>query len=189
MKNICVFGDSIAYGSWDDEMGGWVNRLKAFYWTKGYDVHMYNFSVCGERTKELLRRVEVELKAVGPDQVLFAIGINDSQVYRLEDDDAIEELVFEKNLYKLIGTASAFTDEIVLLGLTNIGAPKVMNFSQERIDQYDMIVEKVSKAEDLMYIKLNGILQKKDFCDDLVHPNSTGHKEIFQLVKSEIKIA
>jgi len=27
MATICVFGDSTAWGAWDLERGGWVNRL------------------------------------------------------------------------------------------------------------------------------------------------------------------
>ena len=29
-KTICVFGDSISWGAWDMEKGGWVNRLWLF---------------------------------------------------------------------------------------------------------------------------------------------------------------
>ena len=27
IESICVFGDSTAWGAWDMEKGGWVNRL------------------------------------------------------------------------------------------------------------------------------------------------------------------
>jgi len=26
-KSICIFGDSVSWGAWDMEKGGWVNRL------------------------------------------------------------------------------------------------------------------------------------------------------------------
>ncbi len=28
--NICIFGDSITYGAFDTEKGGWVNRLHLY---------------------------------------------------------------------------------------------------------------------------------------------------------------
>lgn len=33
--DILIFGDSITYGAWDSEKGGWVNRLRLTLENKG----------------------------------------------------------------------------------------------------------------------------------------------------------
>ena len=45
--NILVFGDSIAYGAWDDDKAGWVNRLRLILEDNSnqyYNFHFPNIS-------------------------------------------------------------------------------------------------------------------------------------------------
>ena len=43
-KKLFVFGDSVVHGIWDDEMGGWVNRLDVYL--KQNFLSDNNFAVC-----------------------------------------------------------------------------------------------------------------------------------------------
>ena len=86
MNTIFIFGDSIAYGAWDPE-GGWVERLRqwVFGTTRGeYNrgTFLYNLSIVGDTTAELLKRFPTELEARQPAPgalIVFAAGINDAQ--------------------------------------------------------------------------------------------------------------
>ena len=84
--NILVFGDSIAYGANDLELGGWVNRLGLHLDKKyDYDYNVFNFGVSGEITTEVLARFDSECKARCGKQgnetvIIFAIGINDTSM-------------------------------------------------------------------------------------------------------------
>ncbi len=67
--NVLVFGDSIAYGAWDEE-GGWVERLKRYlhHRTTSYgEYHLvYNLAVSGETSRGILERLEGEaIKGLG----------------------------------------------------------------------------------------------------------------------------
>lgn len=44
---ICIFGDSITWGTSDSEKGGWVERLKVYFGEK-YDIDVYNLGVFPE---------------------------------------------------------------------------------------------------------------------------------------------
>src|SRR3989338_9313414 len=73
MNSICVFGDSTAWGAWDLEKGGWVNRLW-FHVAKRKDddyVEVYNCSVSGATTDTILERFESEAKIRSADALIF----------------------------------------------------------------------------------------------------------------------
>ena len=78
-KRICIWGDSIVYGGGDVEEGGWVNRLALYLRREDRDHRVYNLGISGEITTETLVRFEVEAAARDLEQVVFAIGINDTQ--------------------------------------------------------------------------------------------------------------
>ncbi|OGG64422.1 hypothetical protein A3C94_02475 [Candidatus Kaiserbacteria bacterium RIFCSPHIGHO2_02_FULL_55_17] len=79
-ESICVFGDSTAWGAWDMEKGGWVNRLW-FQVAKREEeeyVEIYNQSVSGGTTRTVLERFENEARARGADALIFQTGGNDA---------------------------------------------------------------------------------------------------------------
>ncbi|MCK5416236.1 hypothetical protein KAI92_02295 [Candidatus Parcubacteria bacterium] len=53
MKKILVFGDSIAWGAFDCDYGGWVERLKIKYLKtyKKEGLGVYNLSISSNNTK------------------------------------------------------------------------------------------------------------------------------------------
>jgi lysophospholipase L1-like esterase len=79
---ICVFGDSTAWGAWDLEKGGWVNRLW-FHLAKNNDEHyceLYNLSISGGTTYTILDRFESEAKIRNADALIFQSGGNDAAI-------------------------------------------------------------------------------------------------------------
>jgi len=43
---ISIFGDSITWGAWNPENGGWVAQLRRYFETnENYDVDVYNLGV------------------------------------------------------------------------------------------------------------------------------------------------
>jgi len=96
-KVIFVFGASVEWGAWDKEKGGWVERLKTYFFNNDESTFVYNLGIESNTTKDLLKRFEQELKQrvysdepekYGYDPVIiFAIGKNDS-VYKGAKDNA-----------------------------------------------------------------------------------------------------
>ena len=57
---ILVFGDSIAYGANDYELGGWVNRLRLDFDKKtDYEIEVFNLGRSGEISEEVLNRFDL----------------------------------------------------------------------------------------------------------------------------------
>ncbi len=200
--NICVFGDSITWGACDYFHGGWVNRLRNYFEERGdtplgadgrlADLSVYNLGICGDTTDDLKERFEVEAMAREPGSIIFAIGINDAR--RLEGNNQQTGLAqFEKNILELVNSARKFTKKIVFVGLTRVDEAKTtpipwntrMSYYNQDIDQYDEIIREVCKKEELEYIDAFGIVQRDDLEDGL-HPNSEGHKKMFEKIKEDI---
>ncbi len=127
MVRILIFGDSIAYGACDKE-GGWVQRLRKFFDENYEDYLIYNLSISGDTTEELIKRFEFEakqrLKEKDETIIIFAIGINDSQFVHSKNKNRIALEKFKENLRKLIQLAKKFSSKIIFVGLTPVDETK-----------------------------------------------------------------
>ncbi len=109
MNSICVFGDSTAWGAWDLEKGGWVNRLW-FYVAKrtGKEyVEIYNQSISGGTTNTILARFEAEAKIRNADALIFQTGGNDASYEHTAGNYAVSTEKFKKNFEEIILKATA----------------------------------------------------------------------------------
>jgi lysophospholipase L1-like esterase len=203
MTTILVFGDSIAYGAWDAE-GGWVSRLRKYLDSKtlsgkgdSYYI-LYNLGVSGDTTADLLARFDAEIKARIEDGagqndlvVIFAIGINDPGMQKAKNSVSPEE--FQRNIEKLSKKAKALTGNVLFMGSQPVDEKKThpvpwnieMHYDNESIERDNRIIEDVCRANKTLFIDLSkpfGNSYKK-LLEDGVHPNSEGHKLIYQTVR------
>lgn len=183
MSVICVFGDSIAWGAFDMELGGWVNRLKIFYNQKR-ETDVYNLGVSGDYVLDVLNRLDVEAKARIPDIIILAIGINDSPHWTNLFGTKLTD--FENRFRELLEKSRKFTKDIIIVGLTNVDdSNKLHGYKNEKIEKYDQKLKEIARKENLLFVDLFGSLQKEDLSDGL-HPSASGHKKIFEKVKEMV---
>ncbi|GBE19904.1 MAG TPA: hypothetical protein ENG87_02920 [Candidatus Pacearchaeota archaeon] len=188
MVNIMIFGDSIVFGGWDDELGGWANRLKIFCMKHNDEHNVFNLGIVGDRSEWLLERFKFEAEQRLSEEeniIIFAIGMNDSY--------AIKPEKFEENIKKLIKLSRKFTRRILFVGLINV-IEKVTNpvpwcrdafYKNKNIEQFDGVLRDICIKHKLSFIEVYNLFGKDDFYlpDDGLHPNPKGHEKIFNLVK------
>jgi lysophospholipase L1-like esterase len=196
--NICIFGDSIAWGASDPKGGGWVGRLQNYFLSQGLavdnDIDVYNLGVSGDNTDDLIKRFDVEAKARDPHVIIFAIGINDSQIVISKNQNRVPIKQFQNNLETLILEAKKYTNKIIFIGLTPIDESKTSpipwnidkRYSHEEIEKYNSIIKTTALKENLLYISVKEKLSARDLPDGL-HPNSEGHTKLFEIIKHEIE--
>ncbi len=185
-KNICIFGDSIVWGAFDTEKGGWVNRLKIFFETEFKNVSVYNLSVFGDITNDVLDHFQKESQAREANVLVFAIGINDSRYIKLKNNPRTSLGKFKSNLKNLIARSRAFTNKIVFIGLTDIDEAKTMPipwkfdtyYDKENVFLYNQALKLVCEEEKVFYLDMHGVVDKVDMPDGL-HPDSKGHEKCF----------
>lgn len=116
--NICIFGDSIAWGAFDHTGGGWAERLKSRYMSQMGErwIEIFNLGICGKTSENLVERFEAEAVSRGCDIALVAIGINDS-AFRNGDESAntVSETDFQTNLEIISRSANRLGIEIAFV--------------------------------------------------------------------------
>lgn len=204
MARILVFGDSIVYGAWDREKeGGWVQRLRKFLDEKhfvepDFEYSVYNLGVSGNILEELLKRFEFETKQRLEEKeeiiIIFQIGINDSQFVISENKLRTSPEKFKENIQNLIKIAKNFTQKIIFVGLTLVDELKTTPipcnpnkiYKNENIKRNNEIIKSVCKENNTYFIEIFDKCLKSDYknlLEDGLHPNSEGHKKIFETVK------
>ncbi|MCK4782020.1 hypothetical protein KAS79_03830 [Candidatus Parcubacteria bacterium] len=206
MARICVFGDSISYGAWDYEQGGWVQRLRRFLDRKFIDSEdyfvVYNLGIDGDATKDLLKRFEFEapLRMLRMSEneetiIIFEIGVNDACFVESQKEFMTELEKFEENLQELSHLARSYSLKIVFIGLTPVEEIKVTplpwsktgkSYKNEYIRKYNEIIKSVCTENKIYFIEIFEKwieLDYKNLLEDGLHPNSKGHEKIFEIVK------
>jgi len=190
--NICIFGDSIAWGAYDPEQGGWATRLRNYLEKKNRYTIVYNLSISDDTTTDLLTRLEVEVKSREPNIIIFAIGINDAQFIHSANSLRVSLDEFKNNLKKLHAITKKFTDKIVFVELASVDESKTNSWSidtsytNENIKYFNGAIKKFCEENDVKFISMDGIINIADL-DDGLHPNTEGHKKIFDKIRPEIE--
>lgn len=191
--NICILGDSIVYGAWDEEKHGYVNRLREDLKENNQVENIYGLGIPGETTAGLLKRIDTELKSRKPNTIIIGIGINDTIYIKNKNKEAVSQEDFINNISKIINIAKKYTNNILILGLTRVieerTTPILWNdnemYFNNSIKKYDNLLEEYCKMNNIEYLKLFDVLQQTDFFDDGIHPNEKGHEKIYEAIKAK----
>lgn len=197
MVAICVFGDCVGEGFYDSRKGGWVACLSRYLKAPNEELTIYNCSVSGDRTREVLKRFKVESEAREPDIIIFALGINDSWYFnnnKSHQNISLEE--FKKNIELLISKTRGMDSKIIFIGACNVDESKSrpvnwrpeVYYDNENIQKYNNEIKNICKKHNIRFIETFSLLKQDDFCDGL-HPNSKDHKKLFDKILKEIDIA
>jgi len=120
-----IFGDSIAWGAFDSERGGWAEQLKKIGFN--HEDFVFNCSISGNTSTDILRRMSDEIDyRLDPEddlRIIFAFGINDSAYKGKHYVTSIQ--MFTNNVENIISIARRFTDEIYFVGLTCVNEEKI----------------------------------------------------------------
>jgi lysophospholipase L1-like esterase len=189
--SICIFGDSTAWGAWDTEKGGWVNRLWLYTGEKtAGECEIYNLSISGGTTQTILDRFESESKIREADAIIFQSGGNDSYLKGKNGPSKIPIEKFKSNVEEIIKRAKAITPNIIFVGFKNVDESKTTPVSwkdiyyvNSEIKKYDAVMEAACKENGVPHLNIFGSLETDDFSDGL-HPNTSGHKKLFEKVRN-----
>lgn len=196
-----VFGDSISYGAWDKE-GGWVERLRAkfderfFNNSEDYNL-IYNLSISGDTTEDVLKRFESETnqRTKKDDEItfIFSIGANDCEFLHDKKEFKVPFNEFKKNIEKIIKLARKYSNKIVFVGFTPADDSKTdpiewnenISYLNKDIKKYNDELKSICKKNNVDFIKIFEGWMKLDYKKllyDGVHPNTKGHRLIFEKV-------
>ncbi len=203
MANGLFFGDSITFGEYDGELGGWVDILKRYSYHQFYhhdasEVNIFNLGIGGENTDGLIKRLQVELEARKSSEenlIFFSYGANDLVINDGKQEVPLER--FEQNLERAVLVAKNITDHIYLIEIIPVAErldghpnPAGRLRSNQEILKYNAATKAFAVKNSLQYISLydDFFLNKEEYLSkDGVHPNSKGYRYISEKIKPIIE--
>jgi lysophospholipase L1-like esterase len=207
MVQILAFGDSITYGAWDEE-GGWADRLRLHFQReflksgREEEKHLfYNLGIPGDNTREARNRVKAEaafrLEKGERGIFLFAFGANDAAYDSKTDEFRVPGSVFSENLRAMVKDAKPWAQKILLLGITPVNELVTTEDPEktrknEYVEAYNRLVRQAARETHTEFVDIfSAFVSSKDYTrllhPDGLHPNSAGHKVIFEVVKGKIE--
>ncbi|WP_163539961.1 SGNH/GDSL hydrolase family protein [Gracilibacillus sp. YIM 98692] len=195
--HIVAIGDSLTQGVGDETgNGGYIGILEERLRNENQKVTIDNFGKRGNRTDQLLKRLESEeiIQSLGKaDIVLITIGSNDIMkivkdnfMHLTEEPFQQERQPYRQRLEQILSTITSIQPEaeIYLLGLFN---PFEKYFRD--IQALDNILNRWNEEgrqasfqyEQVTFVPLQGIYNEQTenvFADDNFHPNHSGYEMI-----------
>lgn len=200
MKALYLFGDSIGYGCWDLENGGWAAQFKKALdiKQKAGDVplfYFYNLSIPGNTSQHLLKRFtqEYEARQRSDDSeriVLIAIGANDA-TYKTDTNQfkvPVEE--YCTNMTSVIKMAKSSANKVFILNTTPVDDERATSFEgkakcckNEYVDEYNQVLREISETEEVRVIDVHSAIREGGLAmldEDGLHLTPAGHKRYFE---------
>ncbi len=200
IKRICIFGDSIAFGNNDAVFGGWQNHLKVHFAQAGQFQHVFNLAISGRDSKDILKRMENEVKAristsAGKEGMLImiAVPINDTRFIWDGDERlfAVPFDLFVENMKKLILLSRSLAGKTVFVGMTRVIEEKTnpwsvvdngVSWQNNIIEKYNDFIKDFCAKESVPFVEMFNLLDDDDLPDGL-HPSAQGHEKMFKHIK------
>lgn len=194
MANICIFGDSVAHGGSDFEHGGWAVRLGGFYEKNGADRwnHVYNLGIDGDTTEKITKRFDTESSVRCVDVCIFATGIQDSKYFTILNQTQTSVDDFKRLIETLVSKAKKFTEHIVFIGITEVDEERMHpipwgrtngSYGNKNIKKFNDVIKNVCDENSISFIDMAGLLDTKKDIHDGVHPNTRGHKKMYEKIR------
>ena len=196
---IVFFGDSITESGRNrldpDDLGvGYVKiaagKLRLLYPDTNFC--FLNRGVGGDRTAELLERVQRHVVDEKPDYVILAIGVNDVW-HRFTVGKEVTPETFRANYLSLVDTILATGAKLFLI------QPYMLKMADKQrmrpyLNRFNDIIREIAKEKDVVLVPVDeifmGVTQDIDpaqFSADGVHPTHRGCRYIADLLIKELK--
>src|SRR5690242_5848882 len=200
---ILIFGDSIAQGYYDTELGGWVNLLlldvlKRKERHTDSPTELFNLAVSGDTTKRVAARLQQEVIvrkwADEPVMLVLAVGVNDTLLDNGKPLSSPEE--YRQDLEKVYRLAKEVGDQLLFVGLTTVDEAETtpwkfntgthdLTWRNERIAQFDATLKAFAKEKQAEYVPIFEEYTKRQargeqLLADGLHPNAVGHRVIYE---------
>ena len=196
---VVFFGDSITDSGRNkldpDDLGvGYVKiaagKLRLLY--PDTEFRFLNRGVGGDRTAELLERVQRDVVDGKPDYVVLEVGINDVWC-RFSRGEEVTPEAFRSNYLSLVETILATGAKLFLI------QPYVLKMADKQrfrpyLERFNEIIYEIAREKDVVLVPVDeifmGVTQDIDpaqFSADGVHPTHRGCRYIADLLIKELK--
>ena len=203
MPQLFIFGDSITWGAWDPDGGGWAQRLRKDidnYQVANRDFWCptYNLGISGDTSSGIAERITREIKvrrdATEELIILIAIGINDSIVDLRNGSNTLNVGVYTKNLRNILNQAHVVSKKVGFIGLTPVNQDLVdplpwdsnKAYHLDRVELFNKNCQQFCSAGSVPFLPIWDSWIEHDYrsiLTDGLHPNAKGHELLYFSVR------
>ena len=178
-----IFGDSIAYGLFDNEYCGWTNRIRIKLERKNNFV--FNLAIPGQNSFDILNKFEQELinryNKEDEFKIIFSFGIKDTLL--ISQDNKID--YFRNNVLEIIKKTKEYTEDIYFIGLLKPDITIRKEYKLDNVILIDNCLEEICKLQNVKYVRIRDIISN-EYLSDGLHPNEEGHKKLANIIEEKI---
>lgn len=190
-RTIVFFGDSVTAGYGVKEGTSFYDRI-AYVMKKGVygSVVTYNAGVSGDDTNEALRRIP-DVKALNPDIIVIAFGLNDCQ------SSGITPRQYIANIKIILSQMPRDTKPVLATSNTFMDTGQELWTDLNRgLEGYMEELRKLARDNNYPLIDVNDVWKEKIRSDsrnmenlyaDPTHPSSDGHRLIYETYMTVIR--
>ena len=163
---------------------------------RGPQHYIYNVSISGDTTRDVLQRFEPEARRRGieqyPSVVAITTGVNDA----FRDDSGLRRSLdsTESDLRDLVHKAREHAETVALMGCPpvdpdNNSVPNTDYRIRDRdLEGIDDLKQAVSEdVEGVVFVDLRARIDTDSFSwDDGIHPDADGHRRIYEAVREPL---
>ncbi|MGL4758218.1 MAG: SGNH/GDSL hydrolase family protein [Patescibacteria group bacterium] len=202
MKNqnfqILFFGDSITFGNWDNQKGGWFYQLRDEFSFLKTSKRMYNLGIPNEGSSLLKLRIKNEIVArynsVRDNYIVIAIGANDCCFDKKLNKHNTTPSEYLNNLNTIYNEIKDISKKIIFISITPVIESKTelafseLSYSNQVIKGHNSALVDFCTSNKIDLINLNKAdLESSDFDEDGLHPNFDGHQKMYKLIAKSLK--
>jgi lysophospholipase L1-like esterase len=192
-KKVLFFGDSVTDASrnreiYDDLGLGYAPRLK----DKLKHIKFLNRGISGDKTRDLINRIDRDCFKINPDICFVWIGINDGwgpHLHQYDFDFVQFEKDFEELIQRLTNQFKSNALHLILPNYFEIG--KIDALAAKDIDDVTTSIKRFAKVYNVKYLDLHDDMNKalksckpSDILPDGVHPSPLGYDIIASAIES-----
>ncbi|MCC6240549.1 MAG: SGNH/GDSL hydrolase family protein [Phycisphaerales bacterium] len=152
---IAFMGDSITSAGWDSPTG-YVRLVVSALQTNGIDVQPIPAGVSGNKSNDMLNRLDVDVIQKKPDWLTLSSGVND--VWHYPGGIALDE--YKRNITQIVDTAQAAGIRVVILTATMIGEDQ-SNANNQKLVAYNAFLRELAGQRHLPLADLSALMQQQ----------------------------
>ncbi|HCQ89863.1 MULTISPECIES: GDSL-type esterase/lipase family protein [unclassified Clostridium] len=190
MNSIVCIGDSLTYGYGVNSKSSWVELLKK----RLENVNVINAGVNGDTTIGMVNRFTEDVVYNNPDVVIILGGTNDFLANRnsensLKNINIMVKEAIENNIIPIVLSPPKAIEDLALNCWDSCCDYTKVN---SLVEQFGDILSKFCSNEDISFVNLNDVFDKKEdnrhLYTDGIHLSEEGNKLLFEVVANVIKV-
>lgn len=194
-ESVVFLGDSITDSNksgvegsyvWDVLGSGYVNMVNSYFllYHPELNLRIINQGISGNRTTDLLHRLDKDVISYKPNHVVLMIGVNDA--WRQLDCPQIPDYKlttegYKQNVLEIIKRLQAENIHVIVMSPFYL-EPNRSNALRSKVDAYNVVLKDITSSLGLMYIDLqkafDELLEKVSIftiSGDRIHLNMAGN--------------